>query len=84
MNDKEQAAFRIALTFYDRWRSETLETESQWQAFADDVGWLAEEMETDHCVLARHLFYAVLDIISELYKGGKKPEPAGYFGRDDL
>ena len=30
------------------------------------------------------LLMAAIDAISDMYKNGRKPMPAGYFGRDDL
>ena len=84
MNEKEKEAFRLAFGFYDKWRSEIIETDAQWEAFAKDTGELAARMDTDHVTLARHLFYAVLEAVSDLYRNGMKPVPAGYFGRDDM
>ena len=82
MNDKEKEAFRRVFDFYDKWRSVVIETEEQWTELAADVGAMAPEFEK--CPLAFHLVNAALEALNDLYRGGMKPVPAGYFGRDDL
>lgn len=84
MNENEEKAFRAAYGFYSKWRETVIETAEQWQELADDVGLFAKKADTDHCPLAGHLLVAILDTLNDLYSGGMKPMPAGYFGRDDL
>jgi len=81
MNEQETADFRAVIEFYARWRSEILETDEQWLAFADDVKKTSVTVDKN---LGWKLLLAAVDAISELYKNGRKPMPAGYFGRDDL
>ena len=82
MNDNEEKAFRIAYRFYRKWRETVIETEEQWTELAADVSAMAPEFEK--CPLAFHLVNAALEALNDLYRGGMKPVPAGYFGRDDL
>ena len=84
MNDNEEKAFRLVYEFYKKWRETVIETEEQWTAFAGGVGALGVLLDVDHNPLGWHLMNAVLETFNDLYKGGKKPMPAGYFGRDDL
>ena len=82
MNELEERAFKEAFGFYAKWRETVIETEEQWTAVANDVG--AYMARFSECVLAGKLITAVMDALNELYKDGKKPMPAGYFGRDDM
>ena len=84
MNDKEENAFRLVYRFYDKWRSQTIETQEQWDEFSADVGTFAKEADMDHCPLACRLIYGAMEAINDLYKGGMKPVQVNYFGRDDL
>ena len=84
MNDNEKRAFRLVFEFYDRWRETVIETEEQWLAFAEDYRKTGLAMDFEHNPLGRNLLTAAVDTIDELYKGGRKPMPANYFGRDDL
>ena len=84
MNEKERQAFALVYTFYEKWRETVIETDGQWKQFAEDVGKLGVDLDIDHSPLGWHLMNAVLDTINDLYRDGKKPMPAGYFGRDDL
>ena len=82
MNELEERAFKEAFGFYAKWRRTVIETEEQWTEVANDVG--AYMARFSECVLAGKLITAVMDALNELYKDGKKPMPAGYFGRDDM
>ena len=82
MNEQEETAFRDAYLFYRKWRETVIETDEQWEELARDVGEFGRKHSA--CQLARNLIAAVLDTLNELYKGGMKPMPANYFGRDDL
>lgn len=82
MNELEQKAFRIIVDFYNKWRSTIIETEEQWDELAADVGRIGEM--SGSCPLLFHLLTAALETLNELYKDGRKPVPANYFGRDDL
>ena len=84
MNDYEQDAFRLCYEFYAKWREEILETEDQWKAFADALGELAAKIGEHWTPIGQHLFDAVIDGISDLYMDGRKPMPAGYFGKDEF
>ena len=84
MNENEEMAFRKAYEFYQQWRETVIETDEQWQQLADDVGIFASALDVDHNPLAGHLLTAILDTLNDLYRGGMKPMPAGYFGRDDI
>ena len=84
MNENEEMAFRKAYEFYQKWRETVIETDEQWKQLADDVGIFAVALDVDHNPLAGHLLTAILDTLNDLYRGGMKPMPAGYFGRDDL
>jgi len=84
MNEKEKESFRLVFDFHEKQRGQIIETEEQWAEFARDVGQLAADLDVDHNPLGRHLLYAVLDTVSDLYRDGMKPVPANYFGRDDL
>ena len=84
MNEKEKESFRFAFEFYDKWRAVIIETQEQWEEFARDVGRLNDDMDTDHNPLGARLMMAVVETFNDLYRGGMKPVPAGYFGRDDL
>ena len=82
MNELEERAFKEVFGFYAKWRGTVIETEEQWAEVASDVGeFMARFPE---CILAGKLITAVMDALNELYKDGKKPMPAGYFGRDDM
>ena len=84
MNEKENESFRLVYQFYDKWRGTIIETQEQWDQFAKDVGQLGIDLDIDNNPLGWHLMSAAIDTINDLYKGGMKPVPAGYFGRDDL
>lgn len=84
MNDKEEKAFQLAYQFYQKWRGTVIETEEQWEAFANEVGALGVLMDIDHNPLGWRLLTALTETFNDLYQGGAKPLPAGYFGRDDL
>ena len=84
MNENEEKAFRMAIAFYGKWRGTILETEEQWQQFAEDVGRFAREADIDHNPLGMHLLVAMTDTFNDLYRNGMKPLPANYFGREDL
>jgi len=84
MNDKERAAFSLAFSFYEKWREKPIETEAQWSAFAEDVGRYVRKADCSNCRLAWHLLEGVLATFNDLYKDGKIPLPANYFGREDL
>ena len=82
MSEKEKEAFRLAFKFYEKWRSVVIETVGQWEAFGEDYGrTFAPVMD---CPLGDALAQAVADAFSAMYRGGMKPVPANYFGRDDL
>ena len=82
MNEQEMQAFNSVYQFLAKYRETILETDEQWIAYAKDVG------ETSHALdgnkLAQLLLGAVVEYIGFLYKGGMKPVPANYFGRDDI
>ena len=84
MNDKEERAFRLAIVFYQKWRETILETDEQWDAFAEDVGKYAAEADVNNCILAENLLYALTKTFSVLYHGGAKPLPTNYAGRSDI
>ena len=84
MNEKEKESFRLAFSFYEKWRSVIIETQEQWDQFAADVGQLGRDLDIDHNPLGWNLMYAVIETVNDLYKDGMKPLPAGYFGRDDM
>lgn len=84
MNDQEENAFRLVYMFYKKWRETIIETQEQWDQFAEDVGQLGRDLDIDHNQLGWHLMEAALETFNDLYKYGMKPMPAGYFGRDDL
>ena len=84
MNELETKAFRLVYNFYAKWRDIMIETQSQWDQFAEDVGQLGRDMDIDHNPLGWHLMEAVLATFNDLYQGGKIPVPSGYFGRDDI
>lgn len=84
MNEREMESFRLVAAFYDRFRSEILETDEQWAAFAEGVKKLAAELDIDNNPLGWHLMEAALETFNDLYWNGMKPVPAGYFGRDDI
>ena len=84
MNELETKAFRLVYNFYAKWRDIMIETQSQWDQFAEDVGRLARDLDIDHNPLGWHLMEAVLETFNDLYQGGKIPVPSGYFGRDDI
>ena len=82
MNELEQKAFEVAARFYAKWREDIIETDDQWMAFAEDFR--AAFSEVISCPIGEHLSVAVFSAFSDLYRNGKKPMPANYFGRDDL
>ena len=82
MNEAEENAFRVVYGFYKKWRENVIETQEQWDEFAEDVGKTITAMDVNP--LGFRLMTAVLDHINDLYRDGMKPMPAGYFGRDDL
>ena len=84
MNEKEKESFRFAFEFYDKWRAMIIEKQEQWEEFARDVGQLNVDLDTDHNPLGARLMMAVVETFNDLYRGGMKPVPTGYFGRDDL
>lgn len=82
MNEKERNAFRMSVEFYTKWRETVIERDEQWQEFAADVGRFAKEADVDNCPLAGHLLTAIVETFNDLYRDGRKPMPAGFFGRD--
>ena len=82
MNEQEENAFREAWRFLSKWRETVIETDGQWQQFADEVGEILNG-DPENGLLWK-LMTAVLDHINDLYRNGMKPLPADYFGRDDL
>ena len=84
MNELETKAFRLVYNFYAKWRDIMIETQAQWDQFAEDVGQLGRDLDIDHNPLGWHLMEAVLETFNDLYHGGKIPVPSGYFGRDDI
>ena len=84
MNETESGIFRKIIAFYDKWRNEIIETDEQWNRFADDVGILGRDPEINGNPLGWNLVTAVLETFNTLYNGGMKPLPANYFGRDDM
>ena len=84
MNELETKAFRLVYNFYAKWRDIMIETQGQWDQFAQDVGQLGRDLDIDYNPLGWHLMEAVLETFNDLYMGGKIPVPAEYFGRDDI
>lgn len=84
MTENEQKSFEICFRFYSRWREFTIDTDRQWEQFAEDVGKLAADLSAVPCPLGQHMLEAVLDSINDLYKNGMKPVTDDYFGRADL
>ena len=84
MNELETKAFRMVYNFYSKWRDIMIETQAQWDQFAEEVGQLGRDLDIDHNPLGWHLMEAALETFNDLYHGGKVPVPAGYFGRDDI
>ena len=84
MNENERQAFALVYHFYEKWRETVIETDAQWNQFAKEVEKLGMDLGIDHNPLGWHLMNAALDTFNDLYKDGKKPMPAGYFGRDDM
>ena len=84
MTENEQKSFELCARFYARWREITIDTNKQWEDFAEDVGRLAADLSAVPCPLGVHLLEAVLDSINDLYKNGMKPVTVSYFGRADL
>ena len=84
MNEKEELAFKLAIAFYAKWRETIIETDKQWEEFAEDVGKFAVNADCDNCKLADHLLLALTGTFNDLYRGGAKPLPAGYSGRRDI
>ena len=82
MNENEERAFRMVFAFFSEWRETVIETEEQWQALAEEVGNMVRISSGNPLMFK--LLTAVLDYLNDLYKGGMKPMPANYFGRDDL
>ena len=82
MNENEERAFREVYQFYAKWRETVIETDEQWLAFARDVQKTGADLEGNR--LGERLLSAAVETISDLYKNGMKPMPAGYFGREDL
>lgn len=84
MNEAETRIFQKIFSFYEKWRNTVIETDEQWNRFADEVGLLGKDPDVNGSPLGWNLLTAVLDTFNTLYKNGMKPMPAGYFGRDDL
>ena len=82
MNEQEENAFRTVFSFFSEWRETIIETDEQWQALADEVGDMVRISNGNPLMFK--LLTAVLDYLNDLYKGGMKPMPANYFGRDDM
>lgn len=84
MNEMEEKTFKLAYQFYEKWRSQIIETGEQWDEFAADVGQFALDADIDHNILGARILVALTDTFNDLYKGGLKPVPNNYFGREDL
>lgn len=84
MFDAEAETWKRAGMFYVKWRSVILETDGQWAAFTEDACRLWEDLDAENNPLGKNLFFSLLDTFNDLYRGGMKPMPANYFGRDDL
>ena len=83
MNEKERQAFALAYNFYEKWRDTVIEG-SRWDDFAKDVDRLGRDLDIGNNPIGWHLMNAVLDTFNDMYKGGMKPLPENYFGRDDI
>ena len=84
MNEQENQSFKTVFAFYQKWRSVIIETDEQWSDFARDAGQMGVDLDIQNNPLGWYLMNAVLETFNELYKGGMKPVPANYFGRDDI
>ena len=84
MTENEQKSIEISIRFYAKWREITIDTDQQWEAFAEDVGRMVADLSAVPCPLGVHMLEAVLDSINDLYKNGMKPVTVSYFGRADL
>ena len=84
MNEQENQSFKIVFAFYQKWRSVIIETDEQWSDFARDAGRMGTDMDIQNNPLGWYLMNAALETFNELYRGGMKPVPANYFGRDDI
>lgn len=84
MNENEEKTFQIAYQFFAKWRETVIETDEQWNEYAQDMTGMAVAMDIANNPLGLHMLTAIGDTFNDLYRGGMKPMPANYFGRDDI
>lgn len=83
MSDKDKGIWAEIIRIYDKYRSIEMK-EADWKLIVKEVSVFAERNDYRNNPLVNRLCTALLDIFDDLYRGGKKPEIPGYFGRDDL
>ncbi len=87
-NINAQQSFRLVYEFFNEFNGKVLTTENDWKAFAESARDTADQMGVngtpDNNPLGWRLLDAVMETISEQYRGGKVPKPINYFGREDL
>ena len=83
MPDEEKRVFSEALQLYERYRSIRM-TENDWVKLTDDLAAFETKWNFKENPLAYHIGCAIIETLGDMYKDGKTPAIADYFGRDDL
>ena len=82
MPEEEAQIFGEAYRLYEKWRSVKMTAPEQWQQMTEELhGFVCRHPESR---LALRLAIGIMETMDDLYRNGKTPEFADYFGRSDL
>ena len=84
MPEEEMKIFTDFADIYRKWRSRLMENDDDWIRFTTEVCTAGEQHNWEECPLANRMANMLLDVFSDMYRNGKQPEMADYFGRSDL
>lgn len=69
---------------YEKYRTILMKTDDQWKQLTADISAFAERNDWENNPLTKRLGFALLDVFSDMYRDGKRPEMPDYLGRSDL
>ena len=84
MPDEDGNIFAEACRIYEKYRWTEMKSPEQWMELADEVRDFAEKHRWRENALALRAGMMLMDVFSDMYRDGKKPEIPDYFGRSDL
>lgn len=82
MPERDREIFAKACRIYETWRGVVLGSPEQWARVTEDLARLAAEYPDS--ALALRLAIGLMETFEDLYRDGKVPEIADYFGREDF